>query len=160
MGYHAINICLHAITSLLFFKLCSKLWRRQATALIAALLFAVHPIHTEAVAGLVGRAELGASIFFLLALMAYERHCANSSNHSWQWKSLLCASIAMLFKETGITIIGVCAVLHFFVWGNTSFREMLADKTHTVSENNFLYNIGIIWSIIFVFELVLGMIQR
>lgn len=40
---------------------------------LAAALFATHPIHTEAVTGLVGRAEVLAAIFYLLALFAYAR---------------------------------------------------------------------------------------
>lgn len=42
--------------------------------LIASLLFCVHPIHTEAVAGLVGRADIGCSLFVLLSLYFYDNY--------------------------------------------------------------------------------------
>lgn len=47
----------------------------------AALLFAVHPVHCEAVASVVGRADILASIFFLLSFLCYIEHVSlrNSS---------------------------------------------------------------------------------
>ena len=41
------------------------------TAVVASVMFAVHPIHTEAVSGLVGRAEMLCGVFYLLALIVY-----------------------------------------------------------------------------------------
>lgn len=41
---------------------------------MAGLFFASHPVHTEAVAGIVGRADLAACNFFLLAFLAYVEH--------------------------------------------------------------------------------------
>ena len=47
---------------------------RNAAAVISGLLFAVHPVHTEAVAGVVGRAEVLSAVFFFAALLSYRRH--------------------------------------------------------------------------------------
>ena len=59
-GYHAVNVLLHgAVSALVFVLAASELVAlRPSAALAAGLLFAVHPVHTEAVAGIVGRAEL------------------------------------------------------------------------------------------------------
>lgn len=40
---------------------------------VSALLFAIHPIHTEAVTGIVGRAESLCSIFFLTSFLLYKK---------------------------------------------------------------------------------------
>ena len=45
----------------------------RSVAQIASLLFAVHPVHTEAVTGVVGRAELISSIFFIMAIVSYRK---------------------------------------------------------------------------------------
>ncbi|KAH9642472.1 hypothetical protein HF086_007604 [Spodoptera exigua] len=45
----------------------------EFASFVAAILFAVHPIHTEAVTGVVGRAEMLSSLFFLGALLCYAR---------------------------------------------------------------------------------------
>lgn len=47
--------------------------------MLAALLFALHPAHTEAVAGVVGRAELICAVFYLLGMMAYMQSVTNPS---------------------------------------------------------------------------------
>ena len=66
VGYHAVNVALHAVVSLLVLWVFARLTSWWA-AVIAALLFAVHPVHTEAVASVVGRAELLSAAGFFLA---------------------------------------------------------------------------------------------
>src|ERR1700722_13458776 len=57
-GFHLLNLLLHAAVTLLLYLLLQTLLgsspQASATALVAACLFAVHPIHTEAVASIVG----------------------------------------------------------------------------------------------------------
>ena len=64
-GYHAVNILLHAAATLLFFRLLLRLPVPPPAACGAALLFAVHPIHVEAIASVVGRGETQSTIFVL-----------------------------------------------------------------------------------------------
>ncbi|CAG0879155.1 unnamed protein product [Cyprideis torosa] len=131
-GYHAFNVLLHVITTALFAYLCLRLFKgRKIPSYIASLTFAVHPIHTEAVAGLVGRAELGAAMFFLLSLLAYQKHALTANGHTWQFVSLGLATCAMLSKETGVTVIGVCAVAHVCAWNSGTHRT----KEKMVSRN-------------------------
>jgi len=66
-GYHAANIAIHAGVSLVVFHVATMLVASPVAALGAAAVFAVHPMHTDAVSGIVGRAELLATLFFLLA---------------------------------------------------------------------------------------------
>jgi hypothetical protein len=44
-----------------------------AGAFLAGLFFALHPVHVEAVANVVGMAEIGAAFFFLLAALLIQR---------------------------------------------------------------------------------------
>ena len=73
-GYHATNVVLHLVATLAAFVLARRLLGRARDAAIAATLFAVHPIHTEAVANLAGRAELLAAAFLLVSLWAVVRY--------------------------------------------------------------------------------------
>ncbi|MGH9868357.1 MAG: hypothetical protein ACREAA_09365, partial [Candidatus Polarisedimenticolia bacterium] len=57
-SYHAVNLALHALASALVVVLAVALGLPVGAAAAAGLLFAAHPVHTEAVAGVVGRAEL------------------------------------------------------------------------------------------------------
>lgn len=47
-SYHLLNVILHAVVCVLFLRVC-RLFLDKTSSLVAALLFAVHPIHTEAV---------------------------------------------------------------------------------------------------------------
>ena len=49
MGYHLVNVLLHSAVCFLYVQLCGVVFGEVWPALIAGLLFAVHPIHTEAV---------------------------------------------------------------------------------------------------------------
>uniref|UniRef100_A0A3B5LJS7 dolichyl-phosphate-mannose--protein mannosyltransferase n=1 Tax=Xiphophorus couchianus TaxID=32473 RepID=A0A3B5LJS7_9TELE len=70
-GYHAVNVALHGAVTVLFTSLARLLLGGGPWSLLAGLLFASHPVHTEAVAGVVGRADEGAALFFLLSLLCY-----------------------------------------------------------------------------------------
>lgn len=67
LGYHLVNTALHAIVCLLLLVVLTRLTGEPRASFIAALLFAAHPVHTEAVASIVGRAELLAAGFGLAA---------------------------------------------------------------------------------------------
>ena len=71
--FHLNNVLLHALASILVYTLAARLLARPA-ALAAGLLFAVHPVHVEAVANLVGRAEILATLFGVGAVLLYLAH--------------------------------------------------------------------------------------
>lgn len=68
-GYHAVNVLLHAAVCALVWHFARRLTADDATATLAAVLFAVHPVHVEAVANVVGRAEVLAALFLLIGLL-------------------------------------------------------------------------------------------
>ncbi|XP_037087459.1 protein O-mannosyl-transferase Tmtc3-like [Pollicipes pollicipes] len=116
MGYHLVNVVLHALVCVMYFRLCA-LFVSDACGFLAATLFAVHPVHTEAVTGVVGRAELLSSAFFIAAFLSYVRSTKTPRGTDWAWfgVTLVCVTAAMLCKEQGITVIGVCAMYEVFV---------------------------------------------
>jgi len=97
-SYHLVNLLLHAAVTLLLYLLCCKVLERMPegdfVALAAALLFAVHPIHTEAVASIVGRSEMLAAGFLLAAWLLHLR--------DRQILELVCLVLALLSKESAV----------------------------------------------------------
>ena len=71
LGYHVVNVGLHAGVSVLVLAVFARVTAAPLAAAVAALLFAAHPVHTEAVASVVGRAELLASGGFFLAWLCF-----------------------------------------------------------------------------------------
>ncbi|XP_046903092.1 protein O-mannosyl-transferase TMTC4 isoform X2 [Hypomesus transpacificus] len=128
VGFHVLNIVLHAVISALMIDVFDiligglaydgegrSLYQAPKTSLLAALLFGVHPVHTESVAGIVGRADLLCALFFQLSFLTYckafHRGGDRGEKVSVRWIAFslsLCAA-AMLCKEQGITVLGVNA---------------------------------------------------
>ena len=52
--------------------------------LLTGLCFAVHPVHTEAVAGVVGRADLLSGVFYLTSLLCLEKHYSSNRGSAAQ----------------------------------------------------------------------------
>jgi len=114
-GYHLVNVALHSIVCLLFARFSGLVFHGHVRpALTSSLIFACHPIHTEAVTSVVGRADVGAGLFFLLSLMFYMEYVRSNSRRCL----ILCpifAAMSMLTKEIGITVLGVCGIYHVLI---------------------------------------------
>jgi len=104
-GAHAVNVAVHALVSILAWFAARRVGSHYGTALLTALLFAVHPVHVEAVASLVGRSELLAAGGVLAAWLCHRRSPeAPSRGRSLVW-DLAAASaygLAVLSKESAI----------------------------------------------------------
>lgn len=111
IGYHAVNIALHAAVCALVWLLARRLFDDPLIAPIAAILFAVHPIHAEPVAGIVGRAEILAAFFMLLGLIALLPQQAAALSPARIALSALALLGALLAKESAICLPVLAAIL-------------------------------------------------
>ena len=110
--FHAMNVVWHAVATLLVGLLAAELLA-PAAAGIAATLFALHPVHVEAVSNVVGRLEPMAATFVLAALLMHRR-----SN----LLGVLFFALALLSKESAIVLIGLVAANDFILerdWRST-----------------------------------------
>jgi len=147
-SFHAANVALHALVSALVYgvavRLCTA-WDAPAPRLratLTALLFALHPAHTEAVSGVVGVAELLSALFCLLGFLLYTAGCPLREpsavgfvcSGACTLLALLCTAAAVLSKETGITVCGAFVLwecLRFCVPGqHTSTPDASPQKRH------------------------------
>lgn len=107
-GFHLTNILLHALATVILFTFLLGLVRRVFPALAAACLFAVHPVHTEAVSNIVGRAEILATIFVLLALIVVQRTSLLDPKMARQWPTIIlvsvCYFLGLLSKESAVML--------------------------------------------------------
>ncbi|XP_006818380.1 protein O-mannosyl-transferase TMTC3-like [Saccoglossus kowalevskii] len=126
MSYHLVNMILHGVVCIIFMAICRLLFS-DITSFIAALMFAVHPIHTEAVTGVVGRAELLSSIFLLLAFLNFAKSTGRNKPIGWasMFVTMVLVVIATLCKEQGITVIGICCVYEVFIAQQMTVFEIL-----------------------------------
>lgn len=105
---HFINVVLYAFTILLLWFLLSRYWLKnyREVAIVATVLFAIHPIHTEVVANIKSRDELLSLLFLFIAAIGSFRFGIRREK-----KQLLLAMaayfLALLSKENGITFLAV-----------------------------------------------------
>jgi protein O-mannosyl-transferase len=118
-GYHIVNLALHAGASVILFLIAAELLGSAPAAFAAAAIFAVHPIHTEAVTSIVGRAEVLATFCFLLAFWFGRLPPSGKPFVAWRAAaSTAAAGVFYLFglfsKETAITLPAVLLVYDWF----------------------------------------------
>ena len=103
-GFHLTNLLLHAAASALAALAAAALGAGRRAALLAGLLFALHPVHVEAVAQFTNRKDLLAMVFAALALVLWRRR-------GWLvWAgALACLALAVSAKE--VAAAGVAPML-------------------------------------------------
>jgi tetratricopeptide (TPR) repeat protein len=94
---HAANVLWHVAACLLVWRLLVDLTSPRG-ALVGASVFAVHPVHVEAVSNLVGRSDVICAAFTIAALLAHRRR---------QWIAIICYAAALCAKESGVTFLGL-----------------------------------------------------
>jgi len=124
-GFHLTNIMLHAVVSVLVFMFLLNVAKDMITAAVAALLYAVHPVHTEAVAYIAGRADPLYAIFMLASLILFARYAAGGGKTARLYVLSLAAFIlSLLSKEMAvITPVLVFSYVFFFIRGETTTAE-------------------------------------
>jgi protein O-mannosyl-transferase len=133
-GFHAVNLLLHLGACLIFFKLGILVLRQTSAAFAAALLFAVHPAHVEAVANVVGRAEVLAAALVGASLLALW-NAVPSAGRSVRLGVAggIFYLLALFTKESAVTATGLWVLLLWFsmesdVPAATRFGAVLRDR--------------------------------
>lgn len=125
--WHLSSILLHVAATWLVFRICQRLTGNDAAAAAAAAIFAVHPIHVDAVSWVSASCELLFAISALAAMLtlldpplletdkdkkngrAEEGH--NSLPYSPVWLSAVWFGAGLLAKETGIAMLAILPVI-------------------------------------------------
>jgi len=116
LAQHLVNVLLHALVCALVVLVAIKLEVPRGGAVAAGCVFAVLPIHVEAVASVVGRADLLVAAGMLGAVLAHTYAHARP-RHRWVGYLLtaLCCFVAMGAKESGVTVVPVLVVYDLYL---------------------------------------------
>ena len=97
-GYHVTNIILHTFVSFLVFLLIHTLTKEERIiSFTCAILFALTPIHTEAVTYISGRAEMFLGIFLISSLLLFIR-----SQNSYGRSKIICLYFSLILFVLGL----------------------------------------------------------
>lgn len=122
---HLVNILVFAFSVILLFLFFNRLFdgRKIAVAFITALLFAVHPIHTEVVANIKSRDELLCFCFAFLALNMFMEYM-KKGNVLRLITACIILFLSYLSKETVIAFLAIIPLVFFFYYKESRRRAI------------------------------------
>ncbi|MCH7683917.1 MAG: hypothetical protein IIB35_09445, partial [Gemmatimonadetes bacterium] len=112
--FHVVNVLLHGLVTALVVVVAGA-WLLPVGALGAGLLFAIHPVHVEAVANVVGRAEILAALGLLTAVLTarrYRRAAYRGTARLWFLATMAAVAFALLSKENAVVAVVFLALDH------------------------------------------------
>jgi protein O-mannosyl-transferase len=112
-GYHAVNLLLHLLNIILVFKTVHLLSDKMVVALVAALLFGIHPIHVESVAWAAELKDLLYTFFFLAAYISYLVFLKHGQKKFYLFAFFL-FSLSMLSKAMAASLPVVMLLTDYF----------------------------------------------
>ncbi len=102
-GYRLSNLLYHLITCLLVYRVALALTAHRGRALLAALLFSLHPVHTDSITYISGRRDILSTLFFLGGFASFIRYRKVGSRR-WLTLSLGAYILAIGSKEMAVTL--------------------------------------------------------
>ena len=120
VGYHVINLVLHMAVTLVLWRLLLRLAVPGAWAVAA--VFAVHPLHVESVAWVIGRKDLLAALFYLTCVLSYLRF-VEDGRRSHYVQALTWFVLSLLSKTTAVTLPASLLIWHWWHRGRVTVAD-------------------------------------
>ncbi|MFH1783168.1 MAG: tetratricopeptide repeat protein [Candidatus Omnitrophota bacterium] len=132
IGYHLGNVIWHIIVALCMFWLIMLLFKDSFLAFITSLFYVTHPMHTEAIAYIAGRADSLAVSFTLLALIFYIKSL-NSDSLKFLALSVFSYVLAILSKEHSMFVVLLLFLCHYMTKTKIDYKKISIFAAITVS---------------------------
>ena len=132
-GWHLTTILAHVLTTLLVYLLAWRLGIGRDVALLAALIFGLHPAHIEAVAWISGVTEPLLGILLIASFLAYvQSRIEGARALKWKVISLVLFALAMLEKETALILPGLLLVYEWIFGEGVGKTSRGEENSHLV----------------------------
>ena len=138
-GYHATNLILHVLNTLLLFLILRATTRAEWCSAIAAALFGLHPLHVESVAWIAERKDVLSTFFALLALAAYTAY-ARRPSRTRLLTVTLCFVLGLMVKPMLVSLPLLLLLLDY--WPLARWRGGFASARSLVTEKLPLFAIS------------------
>jgi tetratricopeptide (TPR) repeat protein len=143
-GYHATNLVLHVLNTLLLFLLLRGMTRAEWSSALAAALFGLHPLHVESVAWVSERKDVLSAFFGLLSVAAYAAYALRPSRTRFLAVAL-CLTLGLLAKPMLVTLPLLFLLLDY--WPLARWRGSLASARSLVAEKGPLLLISLAFGV-------------
>ncbi|MBU1125218.1 MAG: hypothetical protein KKC84_04275, partial [Candidatus Omnitrophica bacterium] len=110
--YHFLNVCVHLLCVISLFMLTHRIFDDRALAFLSAFIFAVHPIHTEAVSWISGGHYAFSGLFFIVTFVLFLRW--QESSASWV-PAVLCFVIGLFAGHAVVMLPLMIIGFNFFL---------------------------------------------
>ncbi len=116
-GYHWVNLVLHGVNVSLVYLLGILVFEAAAPALALAALWGLHPLLTESVTNVVGRADLLAAFGVLAGLLCYVKSASATGRHKLPWvAAMLIAQAVGIFSKENAAVLPAIMLLYDLTW--------------------------------------------
>ena len=139
--YHISNLIFHYLSVYFLFLLLIELKISKQVSLFLTIIFAIHPVLTNAVVWIAGRNDILVGLFSILSFLYLVRYFANQSNKNFGLHAIFFL-MAILSKEVAL-ILPVLFLVYFFFYHRNEFKL------------NYLYKFLVLWVVsIILFQVV------
>jgi tetratricopeptide (TPR) repeat protein len=123
-GYHTVNLMLHLLNVILVFYTVFLLSDKAGVALVAALLFGIHPLHVESVAWAAELKDLLYTFFFLASYIFYLKYLKKLQKKFYLF-ALLLFLVSLLSKAMAASLPVVLVLTDYFKGRKISIKTIL-----------------------------------
>ncbi len=130
--YHFDSLILHILTTLAVYFFVKNLTRTTVAAVIAALLFGLHPMHVESVAWAAGRKDVLYGLFFILSCNTYVNYIRTDGNKKMLWyiSGLVLFSLSLLSKSVAVSLPVTLFLIDYYEQRKWSWKLLLEKAPH------------------------------
>lgn len=110
-GFRITNLILHTVITILLYQLLLRLSFGKTRSFVASLIYALHPIHVEAVTPAFGRGELLCALFIILGLLF---HLNRKKSNIYMFLAGFCYMLAFMSKENGVLFLPIVILVDLY----------------------------------------------
>ena len=136
--FHSTNVLLHLMNSILVLLLVRLLTKRSWVPVLTAVIFAVHPLNTEAVLWVSGRKDLLSAMFFLSSLILYCKY-ATANKRLPYYSSIILFALALMSKVVTATLPLVLIIIDDVLKVKNTKQQRLQKCPYALLAMLFLY---------------------
>jgi tetratricopeptide (TPR) repeat protein len=124
-GYHLVNLLLHEVNVVLVYALGVLIFGEAVPALALAAIWGLHPVLTESVANIVGRADLLAAFGVLAGLLCYARGSSAEGQRriAWLVGLVIAQTVGLFSKESAVVLPGIMLLYDLTSPGRAAWRR-------------------------------------
>jgi tetratricopeptide (TPR) repeat protein len=123
-AYHRTNLAIHLLNIILVFFIIWRLSKSHFVTFFTTLVFAIHPMHVEAIVWIQGRKDLLFSFFYLLAILAYLRYLRSSKKTLFFTLTIVFFILSLLSKIIAVSFPLVLFLLDYVESGDYQLKEL------------------------------------